>query len=160
MIIIGVDGDCGGNKKMLFRIPSADNETMNKLKSNSNATDGTQISDLPKYEGTNLYYYAVYQAVPLIMFLISLSLSSLNAITSFETIWYWLSITGNLSRVASAYGDNMMHDNILTHEFTSNDVNALRRSSFVFRDTIPLQSVLSSIEHKEGDQGEYPESRV
>jgi hypothetical protein len=85
MTIIGVDGDCGGNKKMLFRIPSADNETMNKMKKNSNTTDGTQILDVPKYEGTNPYYYAVHHPVLLVMFLISLYLSSLNVITSFVT---------------------------------------------------------------------------
>jgi hypothetical protein len=35
--ILGVDGDCGGNKKMLFRIPSGDNETMNKMKNDGHA---------------------------------------------------------------------------------------------------------------------------
>mmetsp|Transcript_13425 Transcript_13425/g.12987 ORF Transcript_13425/g.12987 Transcript_13425/m.12987 type:complete len:784 (+) Transcript_13425:187-2538(+) len=100
--IAGVDGDCGGNKKMLFRIPSGDNETMNKMKNDGHAAQ--------------------------------------HAIDKAE-------VEGMLSRVNPA---------LMAHEFTSDETNILRRTSFAFRDMIPEAS---GTEHKDAGH-DYPESRV
>jgi hypothetical protein len=64
-----------------------------------------------------------------------------------------------LSRVPSLNAERMMRDNrdaLMTHEFTSDETNILRRNSFAFRDVIPAASTQ---EYKDANYN-YPESRV